>query len=256
MMSEGNKTTHVMGSARLFSPVVELRQYTLKSGRREDLIRIFDTHLVEPQEDTGMTVIGQFRDLDWPDRFVWLRGFEDMETRRDALTAFYGGLVWTAYRDAANETMIDSDDVLLLTPAWPDSAFDLSGATRDTAGRKTSYSVVAATIFHLLPGTEADFATTFAEEAKERLARHDGPLLAAFITEHAENTFPRLPVRAGENVFVVFQAFTDALAMANHDAALAADPVWMHGVLPVLERYFSRPSVRLRLAPTARSLLP
>jgi hypothetical protein len=35
-----------------------------------------------------MRIIGQFRDLDHPDRFVWLRGFADMEARTQALGAF------------------------------------------------------------------------------------------------------------------------------------------------------------------------
>ena len=29
-----------------------------------------------------MTIIGQFRDLDRPDMFVWLRGFDGMEARK------------------------------------------------------------------------------------------------------------------------------------------------------------------------------
>lgn len=254
-MPEISKATNVTDTTQLFSPIMELRQYTLNSGRREDLIRIFDTHLVEPQEAAGMAVIGQFRDLDWPDRFVWLRGFEDMETRRAALTAFYGGPVWAAHSHAANATMINSDDVLLLKPAWPGAGFDLSGKVRDARPETASFAVLAATIFHILPGTEADFTAMFSAEAEQRLARCGGPLRAAFITEHAENTFPRLPVRADENVFVIFQAFQDAQALASHDAALAEDPVWMSGILPVLERHFSRPSERLRLAPTARSRL-
>ncbi len=65
------------------SPVVELRQYTLKPGRREALIGIFDGHLIEDQEAAGMTIIGQFRDLDRPDMFVWLRGFDGMEARKE-----------------------------------------------------------------------------------------------------------------------------------------------------------------------------
>ena len=106
-------------SALHASPVVELRQYTLKPGKRDTLIDIFDTHLIEGQEDAGMTIIGQFRDLDRPDMFVWMRGFDGMEARKDALTAFYEGPVWGAYSNAANATMIDSDDVLQLKPAWP-----------------------------------------------------------------------------------------------------------------------------------------
>lgn len=53
-------------------PVVELRRYTLHPGRRDVLIDLFDRELVESQEAVGMAVLGQFRDLDDPDRFVWL----------------------------------------------------------------------------------------------------------------------------------------------------------------------------------------
>jgi hypothetical protein len=100
-------------------PVVELRQYTLHPGQRDVLISLFDREFVESQEAVGMTVLGQFRDLDDPDRFVWLRGFDDMPHRAEALGRFYGGPIWKAHREQANATMIDSDDVLLLRPgSW------------------------------------------------------------------------------------------------------------------------------------------
>src|SRR6478672_4727400 len=98
-------------------PVLELRQYTLKPGQRDTLIDLFERHFVESQEAAGMTLVGQFRDRRRPDRFVWLRGFPDMEHRHQALEAFYGGPVWSAHRSAANGTMVDSSDVLLLRPA-------------------------------------------------------------------------------------------------------------------------------------------
>jgi hypothetical protein len=95
--------------------VIELRQYELRAGRREDLIDLFDGRLVEPQEACGMRVLGQFRDLDRPDWFVWLRGYSDMIDRTRALGAFYHGPVWAEHRDAANATMIDSDRSLPMT---------------------------------------------------------------------------------------------------------------------------------------------
>ncbi len=52
--------------------IVELRQYTLREGRRDELIDLFDREFVETQEQLGIAVLGQFRDLDRPDRFVWL----------------------------------------------------------------------------------------------------------------------------------------------------------------------------------------
>ena len=68
------------------SPVVELRQYTLHPGTRERFVDLFQREFVESQEAAGMTLIGFFRDLDDPDRYVWLRGFPDMEKRQAALT--------------------------------------------------------------------------------------------------------------------------------------------------------------------------
>ena len=94
--------------------VYELRQYTLCPHMRGDFEDLFDAELVEPQEAAGMRVLGQFRDLDRPDVFVWIRGFADLAARHRALHAFYDGPVWHAHRDAANAMMLDSDDVLLL----------------------------------------------------------------------------------------------------------------------------------------------
>jgi NIPSNAP protein len=96
--------------------IVELRQYTLFPGRRDELIELFEREFVTGQEAAGITLLGSFRDLGDPDRFVWLRGFPDMAARAVALAAFYGGPVWRRHREAANATMIDSDDVLLLRP--------------------------------------------------------------------------------------------------------------------------------------------
>jgi quinol monooxygenase YgiN len=241
------------GSRATFSPVVELRQYTLHPGKRDALIDIFDGYLVEPQEETGMKVIGQFRDLDRDDRFVWLRGFDNMEVRRASLNAFYGGPVWAKHKDAANATMISSDDVLLLAPAWLGSAFDLAGAERGR--RNPADAIVTARIFHVEPAGEADFVELFRKEAAPLLADLGAPLLAAFVTEHAENSFPRLPVRVDENVFVAFFRFTDAAAYERHQAALAGSNAWSVDLLPRLQRHFSRPPETLRLARTERSLL-
>ncbi|MER8885737.1 NIPSNAP family protein [Mesorhizobium sp. M0408] len=245
----------------LASPVVELRQYTLKPGRRETLIGIFDNQLIEGQETAGMTIIGQFRDLDRPDMFVWLRGFDGMEARKNALTAFYDGPVWAAWRDAANATMISSDDVLLLKPAWPGAGLDLSGLQRlpqadlekPSAGSDLQ-AIVVIRIHQLQPGLEARFANDFQTAALPVLAAFGASPLAAFVTEHAENSFPRLPVRASENVFISITGFASADAHARHEAALAASPEWQVFEQSVQSR-MAKPTETLRLSPTSQSLL-
>lgn len=245
----------------LASPVVELRQYTLKPGRRETLIGIFDGHLIEGQEAAAMTIIGQFRDLDRPDMFVWLRGFDGMVGRKAALAAFYQGPVWAAWRDDANATMISSDDVLLLKPAWPGAGFDLSGSQRAAlpghekpSGDNRLSDIVVIKIHHLRPGADADFTSRFETDAIPVLAALGARPLAAFVTEHAENSFPRLPVRSGENVFISVTGFDSADAHACHEAALAGSPEWQ-----AFERKgpsgLARSTETLRLSPTSRSLL-
>jgi hypothetical protein len=129
-------------------PVVELRQYTLRSEQRDVLIDFVRPGVPGNQEAVGMQVLGQFRDLDAPDRFVWLRGFPDMPARAGSLGAFYGGPVWKANGRAANATMIDSDDVLLLRPVaqaqcW---AFPEPPDARPTIGGSCPTSVVLATL--------------------------------------------------------------------------------------------------------------
>jgi hypothetical protein len=245
----------------LASPVVELRQYTLKAGKRDTLVDIFDGKLIEGQEEVGMTIIGQFRDLDRPDMFVWMRGFDGMDARKDALAAFYGGPVWTAHRDAANSTMIDSDDVLLLKPAWPGAGFDLSGTPRTdlAVGQKSSRNnllagIVVIRIHHLRPGTETDFASRYETEVAPRMMGTGARPLAAFVTEHAENSFPRLPVRTSENVFISVTGFDSAEGHARHEATLAGLPAWRmfwQAVRPDI----TRPAQTLRLSPTSHSRL-
>jgi hypothetical protein len=122
------------GSSLFCCPAVELRQYTLHPGKRDVLIDLFDRKFVETQEEVGIKIIGQFQDLDHQDRFVWLRGFRDMTARAKALNDFYSGPVWKAHREAANATMIDSDNVLLLCPAFPTSGFSLKDLKRAPVG--------------------------------------------------------------------------------------------------------------------------
>src|SRR5262245_58537887 len=126
--------------------VVELRHYRLHSRARETLIDLFDREFVETQEPVGIAVIGQFRDLDDADSFVWLRGFRDMPSRAKALAAFYGDPVWGRHREDANRTMINSDNVLLLRLARQGSGFALPERRPDVHARTLPPGLVIATV--------------------------------------------------------------------------------------------------------------
>jgi hypothetical protein len=237
-------------------PIVELRQYTLHPGQRDVLIDLFDREFVESQEALGMKIIGQFRDLDNPNRFVWLRGFRDMPSRAQALKDFYGGPVWKAHREAANATMIDSDNVLLLHPATPTSGFSFGNRERPRMGSNEARSeLIVATIYYFNALVDGGFVDFFEKTVKPAVIGSGATVVAYFVTEHSENTFPALPVREGENVFVWFARFNDAPAYERYLAALTQSPRWRDEISKELARRLKRQPEILKLSTTTRSLL-
>jgi quinol monooxygenase YgiN len=234
--------------------VIELRQYTLRPGRRDELIELFDREFVETQEEAGMSVLGQFRDLDDPDRFVWLRGFRDMAARRRALTAFYDGPVWAEHGPQANATMLDSDDVLLLRPLSDENGFALSPSERPRIGAPAPDRFVSATVWSFPPGRSEGIALI--RDGLLPVLDTTGPApLAALTTETAHNTFPRLPIRGGENVAAILISYPDEGACRQHLADVLAHPLARDEILPGIEREQTTAPRILRLAPTGRSVL-
>ena len=224
------------------SPIVELRQYTLHPCKRDVLIDLFDREFVESQETLDIDVIGQFRDDDDPDRLVWLRGFQDMTTRAQSLHAFYGGPVWKAHRDAANATMIDSDNVLLLRPARVGSGFSTDVGSRPSQGATAAGpGCVVATVHPLDASVRHAMLDYFDRTLAPAMAHSGWVVLGMFVTEESANTFPALPVRENENVFVWFAGSVDAPAELDLPDGDAPGT--------------TAPPPRLRLIPTARSLL-
>jgi hypothetical protein len=241
----------------LHSPIVELRQYTLHPGRRDDLIHLFDAEFIEPQEQVGIKVIGQFRNLDDPNKFVWIRGFPDMTVRGSGLTQFYSSNAWRSRRNDANATIIDNDNVLLLRPVRPDAAFDLGGRKRPPIGTMSSPNgLVVATIYHIDPTVEKErsFVQFFDSVVAPVFRAAGAPVIAEFIPERSANNFPGLPVREREPVFVWFSRFGSVEAYDRFQATLASIPSWRDSLSAELSSRVREPYT-LRLTPTARSLL-
>lgn len=161
--------------------IVELRRYTLRPGARDTLIELFEQHFIAGQEAEGIALLGRYRDLDNPDLFVWVRAFPDSATRATSLAAFYGGPVWRAHREAANATMIDSDNVLQLRPV--------------RKGRIARDGVVVATVCYLREAPGDAFTARFEREVVPQIAAAGGELLATFASDERPNDFPALPIR-------------------------------------------------------------
>jgi NIPSNAP len=176
-------------------PFIELRQYTLVPGTRDAFVELFEREFIETQEACGMRLLGIFNDQGDPDRFVWLRGFADMGTRRQSLIDFYTGPCWRAHGAAANAMMVDSDNVHLLqpVPGFPSLGERTAVGSPDAGGRLT----VA-----VQPVGEAI-------EPHTHTLHSGADLLAVMQTADVVNDFPQLPVIEDESVIVLVLAGDD-----------------------------------------------
>lgn len=172
-----------------------------------------------------------------------------MRTRARSLAAFYDGPVWKTHRDAANSTMIDAGNVLLLHPARQGSGFAL-GDRPSSAERNASHpSMIVATIHYVAEAVDRSTSDAFGVALGPILDHAGGSLLATFVTDQSRNTFPRLPVRAGEHALVWFARLADTSTGSNQVARLA------DLVRASMPKRLQGPVEVHRLLPTARSSL-
>jgi quinol monooxygenase YgiN len=235
--------------------IFELRQYTLRPGQRDTLADVFDDRFVEGQEADGIRIIGQCRDLDDPDRLVWLRSFPDMEARKEALTRFYTGPVWKAHGRLAAGTMVDSDNVLLLRPLRADSTFAPSTVKLPPPGtRGPGKGVLLANIVYVEKNTPSEFGEFFEKELRPHWERAGANVIAELVSDHSPNTYAALPVREQENVFVWFTLFPDQSSLDKHQRVLVHSMEWREAVGKLSSWTHHRVEI-LHLQPTARSRL-
>lgn len=237
--------------------VLELRQYTVNADQRDTLIDLFEREFVESQEAAGMRIVGTFRDLDAPNRFVWVRGFADMDARGAGLSSFYYGPVWSKHRTAANATIADVDDVLLLKPVRGALVFDLPAPSEraPVGASRAPGRLVVATIYPLVVAKADQFPAFFQTSLATELIRAGASIDAAFVTETSANNFSRLPIREGERVFVWFARFADSASFERFNRSLTQSARWQRDIAPRLGELLQGPPQVLRLAPTPRSQL-
>ena len=188
--------------------VLELRNYLLRPGMRSEFSKYFAEHLVQPQIDRGGYILGQYRVKDAPDHFLWLRGFNSMETRSRFLPEFYGGPIWKQHRQAANGMMLNSDNVHLLKPLiWNGNSLVYGNGIRaDQLKRKKNIL----SIDTYIANTKLDKLIAFFGRVYIPLLRTTEIEQNTFwVSELMENDFPALPVFQDKNLLVAITFYND-----------------------------------------------
>jgi hypothetical protein len=172
-----------------FSPrLFELRSYLAQPGQRDALIGMFEDTFLDAYQAGGTRIVGTFRSLDHPDRWVWLRAFPDAASRGARLRNFYDGETWKRNADACNATIYDVGAAWLLRETAPGGFDSVCAAAHGSQASPAVYVVAIRT-----------------------LPRGAPPGAATLISDHSENSYPRQAVHA-ENVCVTIGRFESRAA--------------------------------------------
>jgi hypothetical protein len=185
--------------------VIELRNYLIKPGLRDEFISYFERNFVESQNALGGFVLGAFRIKTEAERFFWIRGFSDMNSRSRFLPEFYGGKIWKEFGPQANEMMLEWHNVYLLKPLANSKTEDFSAEKR--------FTVID---FYFANDDKLAELTDLLQTAK-------GFSGATFwIGDMTKNDFPQLPVIQNENLLAAITNYENedeysAQAELGHD---------------------------------------
>lgn len=235
--------------------VLEIRNYLLQPNMREHFIDYFEANFITTLEAENMHVLGQFRLISQPDHYVWMRAYENMQTRGDSLHAFYDGPVWKQHRSRTNGMLIDSDNVHLLRPLDDNADLTCGQNSRTVAAALADASIspetglIAVDIYPAQSGQRDDLIRQFDAQVAPVYRDLGIQMRGRFVAEMSTNTFPRHPAFQNEHEFVVITAY--ASEAAGRDIRAQAAAVVNQALTALLD---GSPETLL-LSPTLRSPL-
>ncbi len=192
-----------------YSSFVELRVYSIQEPSRDRFLEFFEEHYLESQEVFGMRIWGQFRDLDAPDHFVWLRGYQNMEQRQAGLQQFYTSPVWAETGpEAVSMLSVGAGRVHFLEPASAADGFAADAKrplllSEVPAG--VSPGILVAEVFPV-EGNVAAVVETVRSSVVPYYENSGGNILGLFRSSDQPNNFPLMPF-SEETVAVLFTSF-------------------------------------------------
>jgi hypothetical protein len=189
--------------------VLELRNYLLKPGMTNSFIHYFNQHFVKPMYALGGYALVQATIESVPDRFVWMRGFDSMDTRLKFLEDFYlNSPEWKTYGPGANDMMINSDNVYLLRPLNYDKSNDEKIRSLNSSLLKLKKEVVVID-FYICNSTLHKVIDLFKNSYLPFLQSRGIHDITSWVSEMEENKFPKLPVFQDKNLLLTISHYKD-----------------------------------------------
>ena len=94
--------------------IIEMRTYRIKSGKRAEFLRIFESKARPEHERIGMKILGPFLSVENDDTFFWMRAFPDEKSRERMRDEFYEGRLWKNELEQKLMSILEKYDVILV----------------------------------------------------------------------------------------------------------------------------------------------
>ncbi|MBS1730445.1 MAG: DUF4440 domain-containing protein [Bacteroidetes bacterium] len=186
--------------------VLELRNYLLKNGCRNDFAKYFEANFVASQYAMKGYPIARYFVKDQADNFFWMRGFQSMNSRSVFLPNFYYGDFWKQHRNAANSMIANNDNVYLLHPLVLENdslvrTDYINSAELEPKGK------IAVVEFYISNTKLNQLKNLFSKTYLPLLKRMGSSEISVWESELEENDFPQLPVFQDKNLLVTISFY-------------------------------------------------
>ena len=94
--------------------IIEMRTYKIKSGKRAEFLRIFESKARPEHEKIGMKILGPFLSIEDDNTFFWMRAFPDLKNRKRMRDEFYEGRLWKDELEQKLMPILEKYDVVIV----------------------------------------------------------------------------------------------------------------------------------------------
>lgn len=179
----------------------------MKPGQRDHFIDSFEIKIMDSLTGRGSYVFGQYKVKDAPDNFLWIRGFDDMTSRKTALEAFYTSTFWEQHVRIPQRYVLGYTNAHLLKPlAIGNKKIDSSGAFEtDWFGKTKGLAVIDFYVANEMRNLLLEAMATMYDSVMHAAGVKD---ISYWISEPIRNDYP-LPVFQDNNLLVTITFFKD-----------------------------------------------
>ncbi|GEO07806.1 NIPSNAP family protein [Segetibacter aerophilus] len=200
--------------------VIELRNYLLRPGQRENFTNLFEANFIISQQEAGSCTLGQYKVKGAENHFFWIRGFESMASRNKALNDFYTSIIWKQNRSTANSMILNNDNVHLLKPLNISDSTNEASFNSNWFGRQKGFAVID----FYISNTKLDKLIEFVKKQYSyMLSKANIENTSFWVSETSINDFPALPVFQDKNLLVQISFYKDELEYRTKMKALKSE---------------------------------